>query len=63
MGDHGNIQRPAILLLGNKIDKESERAVTLISGRRLAEDHKAHFAEVSALNGTGVEKVSLALLE
>ena len=58
MGDYAS-QKPAILILGNKADKEAERVVTLRAGRQLAEDYQAHFAEVSALTGMGVEKVSL----
>lgn len=51
--------KPALLILGNKADKEAERVVATRSARQLAEDYKVHFAEVSALTGVGVEKVSL----
>ena len=50
--------QPALLILGNKADKEAERVVATRSARQLAEDYKVHFAEVSALTGDGVEKVS-----
>jgi hypothetical protein len=56
-GDNG-ATKPALLILGNKADKEAERVVATRSARQLAEDYKVHFAEVSALAGTGVEKVS-----
>ena len=58
MGDYA-AHKPAVLILGNKADKEAERVITLRSGRQLAEDYQAHFAEVSAMTGMGVEKVSL----
>ena len=51
--------KPALLMLGNKADKEAERVVATRSARQLAEDYRVHFAEVSALTGVGVEKVSL----
>lgn len=50
--------KPALLILGNKADKEAERVVATRSARQLAEDYSVHFAEVSALTGAGVEKVS-----
>lgn len=56
-GDNG-ATKPALLILGNKADREAERVVATRSARQLAEDYKVHFAEVSALTGTGVEKVS-----
>ena len=48
-------------MLGNKADKEAERVVATRSARQLAEDYRVHFAEVSALTGVGVEKVSLTI--
>ena len=49
--------RPAILVLGNKIDKESERAVATVTGEQAAKEFGTKFAEVSALTGDGVEEV------
>ena len=59
-GDNGAM-KPALLMLGNKADKEAERVVATRSARQLAEDYRVHFAEVSALTGVGVEKVSLTI--
>ena len=58
-GDNGTL-KPALLVLGNKADREAERVVATRSARQLAEDYKVHFAEVSALTGAGVEKVSIS---
>ncbi|XP_064388539.1 ras-related protein Rab-10-like [Halichondria panicea] len=61
-------ERPAILILGNKIDKEDERRVPMLSGKQAAEEFGTSFSEVSALAGIGVDEAfdelvkSMALL-
>ena len=57
MDDHSD-QKAAVLILGNKVDREDERVIETTSGRELAKKHNVHFAEVSAYTGVGVEKVS-----
>ena len=45
-----------IMLIGNKIDLVSDRAISLEEGKKLAEFHKMAFFETSALNGDNIEK-------
>ncbi|XP_031502359.1 ras-related protein RABC2a-like [Nymphaea colorata] len=44
------------MLVGNKVDMESERAVTREEGLALAQEHKCLFLECSAKNSINVEK-------
>ena len=46
----------SIMLIGNKIDLVSDRAISLEEGKKLAEFHKMAFLETSALNGDNIEK-------
>lgn len=43
-----------IILVGNKIDMESERRITTEEGQKLAERYNLLFKEVSAMNGIGI---------
>jgi len=47
-----------MLILGNKIDLEDERAVPTKMGEQMAQTFGALFAEVSAKSGAGVPEVS-----
>lgn len=51
------------MLAGNKSDLESMRAVSVDSGRELAEKEGLLFLETSALDATNVEKAFLTVLE
>ena len=53
----GSSKRPAILVLANKIDRETEREVSMATGEEAARGFGTKFAEVSALTGEGVEEV------
>ena len=46
----------SIILVGNKSDLDSQRAITLEEGKQKAEFHKMAFMETSALNGNNIEK-------
>ena len=46
----------SVILVGNKSDLESDRAVTLQEGKKISEFHKMAFMETSALNGNNIEK-------
>ncbi len=46
-----------IILVGNKIDLEDERSVSIEDGEKLAKDLKADFFETSAKTGERVNKV------
>ena len=50
-------ERPVILVLGNKIDREFERKVSRLTGEQTCYEFHTQFAEVSALTGSGVEEV------
>lgn len=43
-----------IILVGNKIDMESERRITTEEGQKLAERYNLLFKEVSAMTGDGI---------
>ncbi|KAL4621588.1 hypothetical protein ACB092_06G239600 [Castanea dentata] len=55
------------ILLGNKVDRENERAVTREEGLALAQEHKCFFLESSAKNRENVrqcfEDLTLKILE
>ena len=53
----GSSKSPAILVLANKIDRETEREVAMAKGEEAARGFGTKFAEVSALTGEGVEEV------
>ncbi|XP_050249992.1 ras-related protein RABC2a-like isoform X3 [Quercus robur] len=44
------------ILLGNKVDRENERAVTREEGLALAQEHKCYFLECSAKNRENVRQ-------
>ncbi|KAG8695125.1 hypothetical protein FRC08_008028 [Ceratobasidium sp. 394] len=48
-------ERTPIMLIGNQIDRESERAVSTSQGQNLAFQHNLLFIEVSAKCGTNVD--------
>jgi small GTP-binding protein len=50
-------QDATIFIVGNKVDLESERAVTEREGREKALEINAFFTEVSALTGVGIEEL------
>ena len=52
----------SIILIGNKSDLDSQRAITLEEGKQLAEFHKMAFMETSALNGDNIEKAFSELI-
>jgi len=47
----------SFILVGNKCDMESERAVDTAEGERLAKENGLLFMETSAKTGVNVEKV------
>ena len=49
-------QEVPMVIVGNKIDLENERQVTLKEGRELAEKYSADFVETSAKTGENLEK-------
>jgi small GTP-binding protein len=51
----------AMLLLGNKCDRAAERQVSTSDGRRYADAEGMLFAEVSALDGTNVDRAFMQL--
>lgn len=44
-------------MLANKIDRMTEREVSMVAGEEAARGFGTKFAEVSALTGEGVEEV------
>jgi len=50
-----NAEKFPFLLCGNKSDLQNKRAVQSQDGERLANQHKMHFFETSALNGNNVD--------
>ena len=56
----GNVVK---LLVGNKADMESKRAVKAEDAKRFADQYNMLFMEASAKNGTGVEEAFLALVK
>ena len=52
----------SIMLVGNKNDLESDRAISLEEGKNFAEFHKMAFIETSALNGNNIEKAFSELI-
>ena len=48
-----------LVLVGNKIDLESERIVSFDEGKKLSEDNDMLFFETSAKNGNGINEVFL----
>jgi Ras-related protein Rab-1A len=51
-----------ILLLGNKIDLENERAVTLKEGTEIAKNYNVEFMETSAKTGENVESAFMRII-
>lgn len=45
------------MVLANKIDRITEREVSMVAGEEAARGFGTKFAEVSALTGEGVEEV------
>ena len=50
-----------MILVGNKIDLESERKITKEQGEKFAKDNGLDFLEISNQNGTNVQEAGLAL--
>ena len=50
-----------MILVGNKIDLESERKITKEQGEKFAKDNGLDFFEISNQNGTNVQEAGLAL--
>ena len=57
-GDHDI----SIILIGNKSDLETNRAITLEEGKNKAKMHKMAFIETSALNGDNINKAFKELI-
>ncbi|XP_077150989.1 EF-hand calcium-binding domain-containing protein 4B-like isoform X1 [Ranitomeya variabilis] len=51
-----------ILLLGNKLDCDSERQVTFDDGQRLAQEHKLLFTECSAASGKNITEALIQIV-
>ena len=49
-------KHPVVMLLGNKIDRSSERRVSRLKAEELALSYKMKYFEVSAKTGEGVER-------
>ena len=47
----------SIILIGNKVDLEKERAIKKEEGEKMAEEHGIKYFETSALNGEGINEV------
>ena len=54
--------RPAVLILANKSDLKEERKIEKTTGEEVARDFGAHFAEISARTGHGVQEVRVIAL-
>ena len=54
--EYSNSSKP-ILIVGNKTDLEHKRQVSYKEGAELAEQYDANFLEVSAKNGTNINKI------
>ena len=52
----------SIMLVGNKNDLDSDRAISLEDGKKFAEFRKMAFIETSALNGDNIEKAFSELI-
>ena len=52
----------SIMLVGNKNDLDSDRAISLEEGKKFAEFRKMAFIETSALNGDNIEKAFSELI-
>ena len=50
-----------MILVGNKIDKESERKITKEQGEKFAKENGIDFFEISNQDGTNVQEAGLAL--
>jgi Ras-related protein Rab-2A len=57
--EHSN-KEIVIMLIGNKCDLESKRAVSTEEGKRFAEENKLYFMETSAKTAHNVEEAFLA---
>ena len=54
---------PVVILVGNKIDRESDRKVTTEQGKEMAVAYDIDYMETSAADGTGVNEVFNKLAE
>ena len=50
-----------IILLGNKIDLESDRKISKEQGEKLAQENGIEFFEISNKNGTNIQEAGLAI--
>ena len=50
-------QSTPVVIVGNKVDLEEERAVTQDAAHSIAQTHKMNYHETSAKSGTGVEQM------
>lgn len=55
ISERSEISKPRILLLGNKIDLDAKRVVSIEQGRSVAKSHDMLFMEVSALENKAEE--------
>ena len=60
--EYSNTNKP-ILIVGNKIDLEHKRQVSYKEGVELAERYDTNFLEVSAKNGTNIDKIFEKIVE
>lgn len=61
LGDARSLGKPdiTVCVVGNKIDRESEREVTLLEASRFCQENELLFIETSAFSGEGVEALFL----
>ena len=52
-----NVADPAFILVGNKLDLEAERAVTVEEGKKCASQMKAQFIETSATQPINIDEL------
>lgn len=58
---HIDAQRAVYIIVGQKADRETERAVTTKEGRNFAQFHGARFLETSARTGQNIEETFLTV--
>ena len=54
--------RPVVMIVANKIDRELERKVAELTGKQVALEFGTRFSEVSAKTGVGVDEVCMCTI-